>query len=65
MIDGIVNQSVEFDYVVVRDKGGYPGDKLAFWDVKTHQFLVEPGAFEVLIGSSSADIRLKGTFDVK
>lgn len=42
-----------------------PGDKLAFWDINTHQFLVEPGTFEVLIGSSSADIRLKGTFDVK
>lgn len=41
-----------------------PGDKLAFYDEKTHKFLVEPGAFEVLVGSSSEDIRLKDTFDV-
>ena len=41
-----------------------PADKLAFYDEKTHQFVVEPGAFDVLIGSSSADIRLKGSFNV-
>ncbi len=41
-----------------------PGDKLAFYDVKTHGFVVEPGAFDVLVGSSSEDIRAKGTLDV-
>lgn len=41
-----------------------PGDKLSFYDEKTHQFIVEPGVFEVLVGSSSEDIRLKGKFDV-
>jgi len=41
-----------------------PCDKLSFYDEKTHQFVVEPGTFEVLIGSSSDDIRLKGEFDV-
>jgi beta-glucosidase len=41
-----------------------PGEKLAFYDEKTHQFVVEPGTFDVLVGSSSADIRLQGKFDV-
>ncbi len=33
-----------------------PSD-LAFWDVTTHSWLVEPGEFELRLGSSSADIR--------
>jgi beta-glucosidase len=41
-----------------------PGEKLAFYDEKTHQFVVEPGVFEVLIGSSSEDIRLQTKFNV-
>lgn len=41
-----------------------PGEKLSFYDEKTHQFVVEPGTFEVLVGSSSSDIRLQGKFDV-
>ncbi len=36
-----------------------PAAKLAIWDVATHGFVVEPGAFEVMAGASSADIRLK------
>lgn len=36
-----------------------PADKLAFYDEKTHDFIVEPGSFDILIGSSSEDIRLK------
>ncbi|RYX86764.1 hypothetical protein EON83_00865 [bacterium] len=34
-----------------------PAEKLAFWDEKTHGFKVEPGAFDVMVGASSADIR--------
>jgi beta-glucosidase len=41
-----------------------PGDKLSFYDEKTHRFVVEPGKFELQIGSSSEDIRLKGSFVV-
>lgn len=40
------------------------GKELAFYDEKTHGFIVEPGAFDVLIGSSSEDIRLKTQFNV-
>jgi beta-glucosidase len=39
-------------------------DQLAFYDVKTHGFVVEPGAFDVLIGSSSRDIRGQARFEV-
>jgi beta-glucosidase len=31
----------------------------AYWDVKTHAFVVEPGAFDILVGASSTDIRAK------
>jgi beta-glucosidase len=39
--------------------------QLAFWDeVKSHRFVVEPGLFDVLLGSSSADIRATAQFRV-
>ena len=41
------------------------GEKLAFWDVKTHGFFVEPGAFDVLVGSSSEDIRVQTRIQVQ
>ena len=41
-----------------------PAAKLAFYDEKTHGFLVEPGIFKVYVGSSSEDIRLKTQFAV-
>jgi beta-glucosidase len=41
-----------------------PAEKLAFWDEKAHAFVVEPGVFDVMIGASSADIRLKGRIEV-
>lgn len=40
------------------------GEKLAFWNVKTHGFVVEPGAFDLLVGSSSEDIRVQTRIQV-
>ena len=41
------------------------GDDLAFFDADKHEWVVEPGVFEALVGSSSADIRSKVKFTVK
>jgi beta-glucosidase len=35
------------------------GDQLAYWDVSRHKFVVERGSAQIMIGSSSADIKLK------
>lgn len=42
-----------------------PVDRLAFYDVNIHDFRVEPGIFDVLVGSASDDIRLRGIVDIK
>jgi beta-glucosidase len=42
-----------------------PVADLAFYDVKTKQFVVEPGAFDIMVGSSSEDIRLRDKVQVK
>jgi beta-glucosidase len=42
-----------------------PVKQLAYYDMKIHDFRVEPGIFDVLVGSSSEDIRLRGTTSVK
>ncbi len=41
-----------------------PAEKLSFYDVKSKSFVVEPGQFEVMVGSSSEDIRAKGQLQV-
>jgi beta-glucosidase len=41
-----------------------PAEKLAYWDEKSHGFVVEPGIFDVLVGASSADIRQSGRVEV-
>jgi beta-glucosidase len=41
-----------------------PGEKLAFYDVTTHAFRVEPGLFDLRVGSSSEDIRVRDHFEV-
>jgi beta-glucosidase len=38
---------------------------LSYWDSPKHQFVVEPGKVEIMIGASSADLRLKRTISVK
>ncbi|MEJ2402379.1 MAG: fibronectin type III-like domain-contianing protein, partial [Xanthomonadales bacterium] len=35
---------------------------LSFWDVATGDWKAEPGEFEVMLGASSADIRLRERF---
>jgi beta-glucosidase len=42
-----------------------PTSELSFYDIKSNDFIVEPGEFEIQIGSSSEDIRLRKTFLVK
>jgi beta-glucosidase len=37
---------------------------LAFWDTKRHHWHVEPGRYEVQVGHSSRDIRLRTTFEL-
>jgi beta-glucosidase len=41
-----------------------PAEKLAFYDVRKHLFTAEAGKFDVLVGASSDDIRLKRDFEV-
>ena len=41
-----------------------PAKDLSFWDVSKKAFVIEPGMFEVMIGSSSVDIKSKGRFMV-
>ena len=40
-----------------------PGRKLAFWDETKHAFVVEPGQFDILLGSSSDQIRMKESIE--
>jgi beta-glucosidase len=42
-----------------------PAKDLATWDLAEKAFVVNTGQYNVLIGSSSADIRLKGKFEIK
>ena len=39
-------------------------NQLAYWNTDEHRFVVEPGKIEVMIGSSSADVRLSKTINV-
>jgi beta-glucosidase len=37
---------------------------LAHYDAKSQKNVVDPGRYEVMVGASSSDIRLRATFDV-
>ncbi len=39
-------------------------DQLAYWNVDEHRFVVEPGKIEIMIGASSADVKLKRVVEV-
>lgn len=39
-------------------------DSLAIYDVTKHDFVVEPGAFDIMIGASSEDVRLRDKVEV-
>ena len=41
-----------------------PASKLAIWDETTHGFVVNPGKFDIMVGASSADIRLEDRIEV-
>jgi beta-glucosidase len=40
-----------------------PYESLAFYDVEQKKFVVEPGRFDIMVGSSSDDIRLRGSLE--
>jgi beta-glucosidase len=71
--DGIrpVKQLVGFDRVSLQSNQvktiefEIPVKSLAYWDVTKKTFLVKPGRFSVMIGSSSQDIKLSGHISVK
>ena len=39
------------------------GEDLSFWDEGTRRWASEAGEFDILVGSSSRDIRLQGVFE--
>jgi beta-glucosidase len=40
-------------------------EDLSYWNVENHAFEVEPGKIEIMIGSSSADIKLRKTITIR
>ena len=39
-------------------------DRLPYWDVNKKAFVVEPGEFKLMVGSSSVDIKSTGKFKI-
>ena len=42
-----------------------PLQSLAYWDETSHQWALDAGAYEVMVGASSEDIRLRGNVELK
>ncbi|MBQ0116192.1 MAG: glycoside hydrolase family 3 C-terminal domain-containing protein [Bacteroidales bacterium] len=40
-------------------------EQLRYWDEKTSQFVTPTGTYDIMVGSSSSDIRLQSTFEIK
>ena len=59
-------------FAVVRLKAGEAAElvlaledrDLAYWDVERHSWRIEPGRFEIQVGHSSRDIRLRESFEL-
>lgn len=51
------NESETIEFVLSRSE-------LSIWDIITHSFIVIPGTYDIKIGASSADIRLKGSLHI-
>jgi beta-glucosidase len=39
-------------------------ETLAYWDKDQHRFVVEPKKISIMVGSSSADVKLQATIEV-
>jgi beta-glucosidase len=39
-------------------------DSFAYYSMAKHEWIAEPGKFEILVGASSRDIRSRATFDL-
>ncbi len=50
-------ETKQVDFVINRED-------LSFWDIKSHDWKAEKGKFNVLIGSSSADIKMTAEFNL-
>jgi len=39
-------------------------EQLSYWDTDKHQYVINQGTFELLVGGASDDARQKGSFEV-
>jgi beta-glucosidase len=41
-----------------------PIEQLSYWDTGKHAYVINPGTFDLMVGSASDDVRQKGSFEV-
>ena len=64
-------QLVSFERITLKPKEQktvelvFPAKDLAFYDVNKKRFVVEPGIFKLMVGSSSVDIKSTGQVEIK